>query len=245
MQFSDYVVYADESGDHSLTSIDRQFPVFVLAFCLLHKAIYVDHVVPAFQRLKLEFWGHDSVVIHGHEIRKAKGDFNVLLNSNTRERFFTRLSGVIEAAEFTIIAAVIDKNRHIQKHSYPADPYEIALGSCMERLQRCLMDHGQANHMTQVQVECRGRAEDTKLELEFRRICDGKNAVGPMPNLSIRFTDKKHNSTGLQLADLVAHPIGRHVIKPGQPNRAYDILKPKFWCATAGEVKEHGLKIFP
>jgi hypothetical protein len=29
-----------------------------------------------------------------------------------------------------------------------------------------------------------------------------------MPNLDIRFMDKKHNSAGLQLADLMAHPIG-------------------------------------
>ena len=59
MAFGDYIVYADESGDHSLTSIDSQFPVFVLAFCLIQKAVYIEHVVPAFQRFKFEFWGHD------------------------------------------------------------------------------------------------------------------------------------------------------------------------------------------
>ena len=66
-----------------------------------------------------------------------------------------------------------------------------------------------------------------------------------MPNLDIRFMDKKHNSTGLQLADLVAHPIGRHAIDPDQPNRAFDILKPKFRRGPAGLVKGFGLKIFP
>jgi Protein of unknown function (DUF3800) len=69
--------------------------------------------------------------------------------------------------------------------------------------------------------------------------------MGKMPNLDIRFMDKKHNSTGLQLADLVAHPIGRHVINPNQPNRAYDILEPKFRRSAAGMVKGFGLKIFP
>jgi hypothetical protein len=52
--------------------------------------------------------------------------------------------------------------------------------------------------------------------------------IGKMPNFDIRLMDKKHNSTGLQLADLVAHPIGRHAISPSQPNRAYDIIEPKF-----------------
>src|SRR3981081_4590255 len=111
MAFSEYIVYADESGDHSLTSIDPQHPVFVLAFCVVRKSTYIDNIVPAFQRLKFEFWGHDSVVLHGYEIRKAQGDFGVLLNANTRAKFFDRLNGVIEAADFTIIAAVIDKKR--------------------------------------------------------------------------------------------------------------------------------------
>ena len=31
--FSKYIVYVDESGDHSLQSIDDNYPLFVLAFC--------------------------------------------------------------------------------------------------------------------------------------------------------------------------------------------------------------------
>ena len=69
MEFSDYIVYADESGDHSLVSINPEHPVFVLAFCLVHKSTYVEQIVPAFLRLKFEFWGHDSVVLHSHERR--------------------------------------------------------------------------------------------------------------------------------------------------------------------------------
>lgn len=36
-RFSDYVVYVDESGDHSLASIDPDYPVFVLTLCVFHK----------------------------------------------------------------------------------------------------------------------------------------------------------------------------------------------------------------
>jgi uncharacterized protein DUF3800 len=245
MAFSDYIVYADESGDHSLTSINPQHPVFVLAFCVVCKPTYIDSIVPAFQRLKFDFWGHDSIVFHSHEIRKEHGDFNILRNAQTRTMFIDRLNGIIETADFMIIAAVIDKKRHVEKYTKPADPYEIALAFCMEQLQRYLINRGQADRTTYVQVECRGKAEDAKLELEFRRISDGKNVLGKMPNLDIRFMDKKHNSTGLQLADLVAHPIGRHAINPDQPNRAYNILEPKFRRGPAGRVKGFGLKSFP
>jgi len=43
----------------------------------------------------------------------------------------------------------------------------------------------------------------------------------------------------------VAHPIGRHVVKPDQPNRAYDTLEPKFRRGPQGEVNGYGLKVFP
>jgi hypothetical protein len=245
MQFSDFIVYVDESGDHSLTSINPQHPVFALAFCIVKKASYVDQIVPAFQRFKFDFWGYDSVVLHSHEIRKAQGDFNILLNPKTRAAFIERMTALIAEAEFTVIAAVIDKQRHVARYNSPSDPYDIALTFCMERLQRHLMDLGQVDRMTHVQVECRGRAEDARLELQFRRICDGHNAVGKMPNLDLRFMDKKHNSTGLQLADLVAHPIGRHVIAPDQPNRAYDVVEPKIRRGPRGNPLGYGLKIFP
>ncbi len=245
MSFGDYIVYVDESGDHSLTSINRQNPVFVLAFCIFRKDEYRAVVVPSVQKLKFDFWGHDCVILHSHEIRKAHGDFNILLNANTRAAFLTRMSALVTTVPYTVIAAVIDKNRHVQRYTDPANPYEIALNFCMERLQRWLTENDQLDKLTHVVVERRGRVEDIKLELEFRRIADGRNMVGRMPNLDIRFMDKKHNSTGLQIADLTAHPIGRHVINPQQPNQVYDIIDTKFRRGPGGRRAGYGLKIFP
>lgn len=56
---------------------------------------------------------------------------------------------------------------------------------------------------------------------------------------------KSSNSTGLQMADLVARPVGIKVLRPEQPNRAYDIVAPKFRRSPEGEVRGWGLKIFP
>lgn len=44
----------------------------------------------------------------------------------------------------------------------------------------------------------------------------------------MKFASKNHNSTGLQLADLIARPIGMKTLKPEQSNRAYEIIKEKF-----------------
>src|SRR5882724_5912677 len=109
MEFGDYIVYVDESGDHSLTSINPQHPVFVLVFCIFEKAIYQTTIVSAIQKLKFDFWGHDCVVLHSHEIRKARGDFNILLNATTRTTFMARVNALVADLPFTVIAAAIDK----------------------------------------------------------------------------------------------------------------------------------------
>jgi hypothetical protein len=65
------------------------------------------------------------------------------------------------------------------------------------------------------------------LELAFRRISDQASQQGEQYPFDIKFANKKTNSCGLQIADLVAHPIARHVIKPEQPNIAFDVVKKK------------------
>jgi hypothetical protein len=37
MEFSDYIIYVDESGDHSMAPVDPDYPVFVSDFCVFHK----------------------------------------------------------------------------------------------------------------------------------------------------------------------------------------------------------------
>jgi len=54
MTFSDYLIFADESGDHGLSTIDPQFPVFALVFCMVAKVDYLNRIVPAIQQLKLD-----------------------------------------------------------------------------------------------------------------------------------------------------------------------------------------------
>lgn len=69
--FGKYIVYVDESGDHGMQSLDVQYPVFVLAFCVFHKRHYSERVVPALETFKFKHFGHDQIVLHEQEIRKA------------------------------------------------------------------------------------------------------------------------------------------------------------------------------
>lgn len=94
-------------------------------------------------------------------------------------------------------------------------------------------------------VECRGKKEDADLELSFRRTAQGNNVHGLSLPFEIVFADKKTNSTGLQLADLVSHPIGRHYLNPTQPNHACGVVEPKFQSSPSGSIDGWGRKVLP
>ena len=49
-------------------------------------------------------------------------------------------------------------------------------------------------------------------------------------------------SSGLQLADLVARPIGLQTLRPDQENRAFEALKFKLYCEQEREGPETGMK---
>lgn len=248
-KFSNYVVYVDESGDHGMQTVDGNYPVFVLAFCVFHKRYYSEKVVPALQKFKFNHFGHDLAVLHEHEIRKEKGDFKFQTRQHKQD-FLVELTSIIEASNFILISCVIDKEQLRSKPGIPPNPYHLALGFCLETLYELLQEKNQDDKLTHVVVECRGKKEDNELELEFRRICDGANRWGKSLPFDVKFADKKVNSAGLQLADLVARPIGLSVLRPEQENRAFDVLKRKFFCCggrkNVGEGFENwGLKIHP
>ena len=234
--YSDYIVFADESGDHGLVNINRQFPVFALAFCVVKVGDYVSSVVPEIQRLKFSTWGHDAVIFHEHDIRRGEGDFSDLRADPARRRAFIEgMNDNIAQAPIRIVSSVIDKNLLVQEYCVPFNPYEIALRFCMERLLTRLLNQNQLNKLVHVIFESRGKREDGELELEFRRICSNYGRWGyRSPDFTLMefrpvFVSKSANSIGLQLANLVARPIALSVLRPHQNNRAYDIIEPKIW----------------
>ena len=191
-QYSDYIIYVDESGDHSLESINKDYPIFVLAFCIFEKEKYLQSAVKKLKDFKFKHFGHDMVVLHENEIRRDKGWFKNLNSKELKETFLNELTSIT----------------------------------------------------THIIVEQRGKKEDDELELEFRRICHRQNYQNINFAFEIIMANKMTNSAGLQLADLVARPIGLHVLKPQQENRVYKILKKKFHNKN-GSYNGVGLKIFP
>jgi hypothetical protein len=248
--FSDYIVFVDESGDHGMTTIDPGYPIFVLACCLISKQDYMQKVVPAIQRIKFAMFGHDTVVLHERDIRKDLGPFSVLRSPDRKQAFLEALNDALAQAPMTIFSAVIDKRKLIDQSKHEENPYVMSLRFCLERIYYTLARLGQTGNdgnalTTHVVCESRGSNEDDDLELAFRRICEGDNYPNKMLPFAPVIAHKKSNSIGLQLADLVARPIGLKQLRPDQENRAWDIIEAKLDHDRYGRYQGYGLKCFP
>jgi hypothetical protein len=243
--FGDYIVFVDESGDHGLENVSQDYPVFVLLFAIFQKADYVQRVCRDVQKFKFKFWGHDEAVLHEHELRKPAGHFQILLQREVRERFHAELAALMVTLPTVVVAVVIDKPAFIAGYKKPTGPYDYALEVGLERAYLHLDSLGEGAKETPVVVESRGRKEDAELELAFRRVCSGNNILGkPIPFRHVMIP-KAANSVGLQMADLMARPVGLNHFRPGQPNRAFDIIKQKFRRSPEGKVDGWGLKVIP
>lgn len=236
-----YIFYADESGDHSLTSIDQTYPVFALSLCAFRKDHYCEAVIPDFQKLKFKYFGHDIVILHEHDIRKQHGYFRILTDGAIRARFLEDLSDCIVKSEFDIFSTVILKPE-LKTDFFPENPYVIALRICLQNAWLFLKMRGEHLRKVHFVFEKRGAKEDIDLELEFRRIAAGDNDLHErFSSFEIHFSDKRTNSIGMQIADLTARPIGLSILRPMQPNRAFDLISPKLYRSRRFSRIERGI----
>lgn len=206
---SKYIVYVDESGS---TTLEPAYPVFVLAFCLFEVETYFSQVVPSFQELKFEIFGHDLVVLHEREIRRAIGSFSFLNVESRRVEFLERLTNVIAAADFKIFAGVVQDVPECE------DTYLLGLRQGIEGIREFISAQEINETDVSLVLESRSKKQDKQVIAELKNLTFlGKFVIAPKTSMS----------TGLQIADLVARPIGLSRLWPDQPNRSLDAIKNK------------------
>lgn len=225
--------------------IDKDFPVFGMVLLVCDTNKYIQEIIPSACQLKFDYFGHEGVVLHSREIRRAQGEFGFLTNPEKRQTFYERINGLM-SLDYRLIASFIRKQRHKDRYGDLAEhPYELALTFAIERLLPLLESEKQSE--VQIVAESRGRREDDELRLSFLQVVnDGTGYVSSerfkQITFHLEFRKKGSNLIGTQIADLAAYPIARYVIDRTKDNPAYEIVKEKFYRGP-GQVR--GLKIFP
>ncbi|ODS29995.1 MAG: hypothetical protein SCARUB_04900 [Candidatus Scalindua rubra] len=242
-----YFLFLDESGDHGLGNIDQGFPVFVLCGIIVSKNSYTQ-IKKEMNRLKQDLWQNKNVIFHSRDIRKCNDEFKILFDLNVKEKFYNKINEIVNSSNYSIISSGIQKEKYIHRYGkLTSDVYEIALSFIVERTVFYLDDVEDENKSLEIIIEKRGAKEDAKLNEHFNRLLSwgtGYVSANRLKNyqMKISFKHKEENINGLQLSDLIAYPIARHIINPKRVNPAFDKLSDKFYMKNG---KRYGLKIFP
>lgn len=249
------IMFLDESGDHNLDpkKVDASYPIFVLGGCIFEQDYYEKEVVLAFNKLKIDFFGDKDIIFHTAEMirpTKAKDKrFLKLIPTDFRVKFYAALNDVLAKTDFKLTACAINKNDHIEKYGIVAlDPYLLSFDNLLNRF--IFQIHTPAKGI--IYAEKRGSVLDNQLEIawlntkvngtQFVRGSEIKDKID-----TLKMIPKSKNEIGLQIADLVASPIGRRILKiKAKPGHEVDfeILKKKF-INKNGKVLQYGLTVFP
>jgi hypothetical protein len=247
LQNMKYFLFIDESGDHGLTSLNPDFPVFLLCGILVSEFDY-QQIRHSFNEIKTGLWGRKEVIFHSRDIRKCEKEFAIFFDLEKKKWFYHHLNLLIVEQPFTVIASAIRKIEYIRRFGRLSnDVYELALSFIIERSVFYLDALKMRDIELEIIIEKRGKKEDKRLEEHFQRLLargTGYVSADRLKGYGIKiiFKSKRENSNGLQLADLVAYPAARYVIEPNRANPAFELIYPKFYQKNG---KLFGLKIFP
>jgi hypothetical protein len=175
---------------------------------------------PQFEELKSKFFDShpdDPIVFHRKEIVNGRFPFQALKNQNIREEFDRELLRIITETDFTIVTVVIDKFKHSRRYKTGRyDPYHYGLAVLLERYVHYLDKH---QIRGDVMAEARGGKENMRIKNFFRQICENGSQditfdkiIATLTSKEIKIKLKSNNITGLQLADLLAHPSRREIL---------------------------------
>jgi hypothetical protein len=217
-----YRIYVDEVGNPDLESSENFDHRFLSLTGVIIELDYVKKTLsPQFEKLKADYFDYhpdEPIIFHRKELLKKKPPFSNLKDPKIEKRFNTELLEKLKNWEYTVISVIIDKQEHDQRYAtWRYDPYHYCQEILLERF-RLFLDINRAKG--DVMFESRGSKEDMRLKKSFRRIIElGTNNLNAS-DLQEHFTSKELkvkpktlNITGLQIADLLAHPARRWFYK--------------------------------
>lgn len=82
-----HYLYLDETGDHGLSFIDHNFPIFLLCGCLFSQ-IEMENMKKKVNLFKQKYFNTSNVILHSREIRKCEGSFQILFDLNLKAKFY-------------------------------------------------------------------------------------------------------------------------------------------------------------
>lgn len=213
-------LYIDESGDHVFNQLDSVNHRYLsLLGCWFRGSDYTafHDSLQTLKRTHLLHSPDEPVILHRDDMINRRGAFWRLRDEDVAARFDHDLLGLISGANFSMVAVIIDKKLLQERYpENPAHPYHLAMGFLLQRY--C----GYLNHVSRVgdvMAESRGGLEDRLLKDSYQRVYDqgvwttrAPHFQAALTSRELKLKQKSANISGLQLADILCHPVKQQVL---------------------------------
>ncbi|HTU71642.1 MAG TPA: hypothetical protein VMF11_15170, partial [Candidatus Baltobacteraceae bacterium] len=206
--------------------------------------------------------GQDSPLIHhglGHDL---DGSFWCGGDKTKQKTALLQLDDIISGLPFNAICCVLQRDKYLEKwgtdapneslpHKHlPNHAYVMMLSFMAERIALSLQAHF-GGAQGRLVLEARDPLGDALLQYEFARLfLDGTAYISAayfrhqfLPGL--RFITKDSNSSGMQLADLLARPCADKVLDPMSDPPRWGIFQRKLCTGRVTANSILGLKVIP
>jgi len=255
-------LYIDESGDHVFKHLDDPGHRYLSLLGCWFRGRDYQAFHPALEEFKRKHIPHhpdDPVILHREDIINRRGAFWRLRDQEATERFDAELLALIERATFCVCAVVIDKKALQDRYPTPAHPYNLGMGFLLQRY--CgLLNH--INRRGDVMAESRGGREDRLLKDSYTLVYTrgvwmtrAESLQQALTSGELKIKPKTANIAGLQLADLLAHPVRQAILLeegriagPLAPfgEKLVAVVEKKFnRHLYTGQTQGYGMVLFP
>ncbi len=118
------ILFLDETGDHSLTKIDPQYPIFGLCGIIAEDTYHDTILTDKLNAFKVALFGNREIILHTADFTRNQRGFEGMSDHDFRARFFVELEKLIAELDFKVVACVVRKDDHLRKYRLGAlDPY--------------------------------------------------------------------------------------------------------------------------
>ncbi len=242
-----YRVYIDEVGNPDLKSSSDPNHRFLSLTGVIFDLNYVRLTLhPELEALKSKYFNShpdDPAIFHRKELLNAKHPFEALNHERTRRQFDEDLVAHLIKWDYTVISVCLDKKKHRETYTvWRYDPYHYCLAVLLERY---LFFLEKRSVVGDVMAESRGGKEDRRLKDSFLKLWkNGTDYVSSermqkaLTSKQLKIKSKKNNVSGLQIADILAHPSRNEILKNNDllhrdvapfAQRIIEILKTKYY----------------
>ena len=221
-----------------------------------------DYLYNDLETLKKKFFkSHpdEPIIFHRSEIVNCKGVFFSLRDEKFRLEFNDKLLEKLNDWEYCVISVLIDKKEHNEIYkTWRYDPYHYCLAVLLERYIFFLEEK---DCVGDVIVESRGGNEDKRLKDSFEGVYENGTEFMKTERFKYSLTSKRlkvkpknKNITGLQIADMIAHPSRRDILITYSYQRKtktvfgdyiIKILRKGKYYTKSGELIGYGIKKLP